>query len=151
MSIKVLNNPEIATDDEYVEFVNDSGGALAHGDVVVMKLSNLLAASQKESANTTTTKYDDKILGVVHDPMALGVANGARGTYCRRGFHQITVPGAAITALTTSALYANGTAKTAAKATAAATILAGARIGFLTGVAKTSTASTTAYAFIDIK
>ena len=151
MSIKVLNNPSSSTDDEYVEFVNDSGAALAHGDVVVMKLASLVAATQKESGTTTTTKYDDKVLGVVHDPMAQGVANGAVGTYCRRGFHQITVPGAVITALTTSALYCNGTAKVAAKATASATILGGARIGFLTGVAKTSTASTTAYAFIDVK
>jgi len=150
MSInKMLNNPESGLDEEFVDFVNNHSAALADGDVVVIDASVITSTSQKQGATVTTTNYSDQILGVVHDPLGKGVGVGERGVAMIKGYKRVKYGTGAVTAGTTVALYHSGTALTAKKATAGATILPGACIGNIVG--SKTTAQTTVPCYVRVR
>lgn len=155
MSVKSFNNPSTFVAEELIEFVNNSGGALADGDVIVYDLAGMatrVAASTwdcPQNATTSTTAGDGKLLGIVRDATGLGVANLARGVAIRRGYHPTVKVALADTISAYVTMGHSGTAKTATDYTAAAT-LPGSMLGYALED-KTSTAVSTLKMFIDIK
>lgn len=86
MQMKTLNDPSTGTEDTFIEAINESGAALAHGDVVVRKMTTL-ALGQTVSVTTSTSANDPAILGVIHDPNGDGIADGGVCRVQVRGYH----------------------------------------------------------------
>jgi len=134
-------------ENHFREFFNNSGGALAHGDVVVLDASNVAGKYGK----TTTTQYDHAIMGVVYDPAAAGVADQATGVLRTRGFQTANFGLEKYTNVGTL-FVASTTVKTLQSITASTslTTYAGAYIGHNVEV-KTDTTVTTLEMFVDVK
>lgn len=147
---KQINNPNSGVKEEFIEFVNNYGSALAHGDVVVLDLSNITTTTPYEYAASSTTEGDNTILGVVYDPEGYGVAVGAVGIAMRKGISKVKTGTSAIgTASVTTRLKHSGSALTAAVVSSGTTLEPGAMIGYIIG--SKTTAVTTVDAFIDVK
>jgi len=149
MQQKVFNNPETGVQEEFVEFYNNSGGALAHGDVVIKDLTATTYV-QKQYGTTSTTQNDNKLLGVVWDPQGLGVANGARGLLMRQGYHSaVNFISSTTTASIGTLCVHDTTAGTADIVSASATVYPGGTLGHLAEAI--TAAQTTAAIRVDIK
>lgn len=150
--MSLINSPKDGLGTIFISFQNQSGGALAHGDVIVKDLVHIASAvattstDTPEAATTSTTENTNKILGVVFDPSGFGVDDGAHGCAIIRGYHSaVKNDGNAITSYAT--LVHSTTAKTVQAVTAGAD-LAGCVVGH---ALETTTGTTTIKVFVDIK
>jgi hypothetical protein len=161
-----MNDPSIGLSEGDVQAINNSGGTLYDGDVVVKDLANIskapavwLAANTgnpkpwlaPEYATTTTTNTDTALLGVVRCGDPNGVLAGGRMTVVTRGFHPgVRFP--AGTTTVTNTLVVTGAAAASAAAPASA-VYTGAMLGHLLATATAVTASATAVVpmFVDVK
>lgn len=149
MMQKIINNPESGVPEIFEEFYNSSGGALAHGDVVVEDLATT-AKSPNRYCTTTTSGYNQAVAGVVFDPTGNGVANGARGLIMRRGYHPAVNVASGTTSVTIGAVLVTHTAAKEVDITSAgATVTAGSLVGY---AAEALTAGDTVIAVrVDVK
>lgn len=145
--IKQVIAASLDGEDHFLEFFNNSGGALAHGDVVVFDSSNVPGKYGK----TTTTQFDHAVMGVVYDPAGSGVADQATGVLRIRGFQNVNHGLTKYTHVGTF-FVTSTSVKTCQSITSSTslTTYAGAYIG-RNVAAKTSTTVTTLQMFVDVK
>jgi len=142
-AIAALNTGE----DFFTEFFNNSGGALAHGDVVVNDPVNV----HGKYGTISTVQFTHHIMGVVYDPAGSGVADQATGILRIRGFQNTNHGLAKYTHVGTFFVHST-TVKTCQSITSSTSLTTypGAYIGRNTEV-KTSTTVTTLPMFVDVK
>lgn len=155
MSIKTLNNPSERLNEQTIEFVNNSGGTLYDGDVVIKDISGIttkVAASTwdaPEQVVTSTSLVDKLILGVVRCPSSAGILNGERGTAIVRGYHPAVNMVANNTGSAGDTISTSTSAGKAKVISAGTTVVPGSRLGH--ALKAKTTALTTIPVFVDVK
>jgi hypothetical protein len=72
---------------ELMPYVNGDATAHAHGDVITKEYDTAAHSYANYGVKSPASANSTKLMGVVWDPMGLGVAAGANGTLMVKGYH----------------------------------------------------------------
>lgn len=157
MNNKTFNDPNASLNEVIIEFVNKHSAALADGDVVVKDFADIATATAAstwvvpEYAKSSTSAYDQTILGVVRDRGGKGIAVGAVGEAIVRGFHPAVKVHSSTTTTVGGVVVHSATALKCKQISASASVGTGATIGnALKARSASSTVAITIPVYVDV-